>query len=111
MAVGASCYGIWNAWITGHADTARERDERMRRVLEGTQRNPYVTVLAQATTANLHLMLRQFARAEALAAEALASCEEHGFGDAPIWARTPLGLARAELGRTAEGVGLLRQKK
>jgi predicted ATPase len=54
-------------------------------------------------------MLREFVRAEALAAEALSSCEEHGFADAPIWAWTPLGLARAELGRTAEGVALLRQ--
>jgi hypothetical protein len=48
----------------------------------------------------LHAMLREFARAEALAEEALASCEEHGFHEAAIWARIPLGLARAELGRT-----------
>jgi class 3 adenylate cyclase len=101
-------WGGWNAWITGHADTARERYERMRRVLEGAQRNPYVTAMAQMSTASLHIMLRDFARAEALAEEALASCEEHGF-DLANWAGIHLGLARAELGRTTEGVALLRQ--
>src|SRR5215469_14103970 len=45
----------------------------------------------------------------ALAREALASAEQHGFAGATIWPRTPLGLARAELGQAAEGVALLRQ--
>src|SRR5262249_18506482 len=101
--------GSWNALISGHADAARERVERMRRILEGTHGNPFVTALAQSSAARLHVLLRDFARAEALAGEALTSCEEHGFAEAAIWARTPLGLARAELGRTAEGVALLRQ--
>jgi class 3 adenylate cyclase len=102
--------GSWNAWITGHPDAARERVGRMRRVLEGTQPNPYVTVIAQIVAGNLHTMLRQFARAEALAGEAIASCEEHGFpGGTPSLARAELGLARAELGHTAEGVSLLRE--
>jgi predicted negative regulator of RcsB-dependent stress response len=101
--------GSWNAWITGHADAALERDERMRRVLEGARRDPFVTATVQTSTAILHTMLREFARAEAIGGEALATCEEHGFPEAAIWARIPLGLARAELGRTAEGVALLRQ--
>jgi predicted ATPase len=54
-------------------------------------------------------MLREFARAEAIAAEALASSEQHGFLQVAIYALTPLGLARAELGHTADGVALLRQ--
>jgi class 3 adenylate cyclase/tetratricopeptide (TPR) repeat protein len=94
-----------NAWITGHADAARERVERIDR----TQRNPYVTAAAQIMTADLHAMLREFPRAEALALEALASCEEQGFPEAAISARRVLGLAQAELGRTTEGVALLRQ--
>ena len=98
-------FGSWNAWITGHADAARERAERMQRVLERTQRNPFVTANVQMSAANLHaLMLREFAPAEALAGEALASCEEHGFPDAAIWACAPLGLARAELGRAEEKI-------
>jgi len=101
--------GSWNARITGHADAARERVERMCRVLEGAVRNPYVTALAPISPANLHAMLREFPRADALAGEALASCEEHGFAELAIWALSPLGLARAELGRIEEGVALLRQ--
>jgi tetratricopeptide (TPR) repeat protein len=101
--------GSWNAWITGHADAARARVERMRQVLERTQRNPWVTASAQFAAAHLHVMLREFARAEAVAGEALACCEEHGFVQVAISAQAPLGLARAELGRTAEGVTLLRQ--
>jgi tetratricopeptide (TPR) repeat protein len=107
--VGTFAFASRNAWITGHADVARERGERPRRVLEGAQRNPYATAFVQITAAYLHAMLREFPRAQALAAEALASCEEHGFPDAAIWARIPLRLARAELGRTAERVALLRQ--
>jgi len=107
--VGTFGQGGWNAWITGRADAARERDERMRRALAGAQRNPYATAAAQISAANLHAMLRDFARAEALAAEALASCDEHGLLDFAFYARTPLGLARAELGHAAEGVALLRQ--
>jgi tetratricopeptide (TPR) repeat protein len=101
--------GSWNAWITGHADAARERVELMRRVLEVARRNPYVTATARALTADLYTLLREFGRAEGLAGEALASAEEHGFPDVAIWARVPLGLARAELGHTAEGVVLIRQ--
>jgi len=54
-------------------------------------------------------MVREFARAEALASEALASAQQHGLPEATIWARVPLGLARAELGHAAEGVALLPQ--
>jgi class 3 adenylate cyclase/tetratricopeptide (TPR) repeat protein len=107
--VGTFAYASYNAWITGHSDAARQRGERMRRVLEETQRNAYVTALVQISAASLHTMLREFARVEALAGEALASCEEHGFSEADIWARTRLGLARAELGHSAQGVALLRQ--
>jgi class 3 adenylate cyclase/tetratricopeptide (TPR) repeat protein len=109
LAVSTFGPGSWNAWITGHADAARQRDERTRRVLEGAQRNPYATAVAQMSTANLHAWLREFARAEAVAREAFASCEEHGFPEVAIRARVPLGLARAELGHAAEGVALLRQ--
>ena len=101
--------GSWKAWITGHADVARERIERMRRLLQETRQMPFVTAIARRASADLHAMLREFVLAEALAGEALACCEEHGFSEGTIYPRIPLGLARAELGRTAEGVSLLRQ--
>src|SRR5262249_38897348 len=74
--------GSWNAWITGHADVARERVERMRQIMQRAQRNPYATAIAQIAEANLHVWLREFAWADALAGEALASAEEQGFPDA-----------------------------
>jgi class 3 adenylate cyclase/tetratricopeptide (TPR) repeat protein len=102
--------GIGNAWITGHADAARERQVCMRRLLQGAQQNRFVTALAQIAAANFHaIMLREFVPAEALAAEALASSEEHGFPEAAILARISLGLTQAELGRTTEGIALLRK--
>jgi class 3 adenylate cyclase/tetratricopeptide (TPR) repeat protein len=107
--VGTFGYASWNSWITGHADAARERDDHVRLVRGRAQRNQYVIAMAQISAANMHAMFREFARAEALAGEALAWAEEHGFVAATLWARTFLGLARAELGRTAEGVALLRE--
>src|SRR5262249_29989553 len=80
--------GSWNAWITGHADVARARAESMRRVLLGTQQYSHVTIAAQLSAAVLHAMLREFALAEALAREALASAEEHGSSEPAIWARS-----------------------
>ena len=95
LEIGTFGFGSLNAWITGHADAARERIERMRRVLEGAQRNQYAITFAQIGAAPLYAMLREFARADALAREALVSCEEHGFPEGAIYARTTLGLARA----------------
>jgi tetratricopeptide (TPR) repeat protein len=108
MVVSTFGQGSWNAWITGHADAARERVERMRGLLQGIQ-DPFVTAIARRAAATLQAMLREFARAEALAGEVLASSEQHGFAEGGIYPRIPLGLARAQLGRTAEGVALLRQ--
>jgi tetratricopeptide (TPR) repeat protein len=95
-----------NAWVTGRADAARER---MRRCLEGIQRNPYDITTGQLMAAALHTFLGDFAQAEALAAGALSYSEQHGFPDLVAWSLPALGMARAGLGHTGEGVGLLRQ--
>jgi len=101
--------GSWIAWITGHADAARERVECMLRLLLGSRQIPFLGATARRAAASLYAMLREFARAESLAREAFASAEEHGFAEGTLYIHIPLGLARAELGRTAEGVALLRQ--
>jgi hypothetical protein len=95
-----------NAWCAGRVDAARERN---RRALEGGQRDPFELTIPKNTTAALHLYLREPARAEALAAEAFAYSEEHGFPELALWSLMLLGGARAEVGRTGEGVALLRQ--
>jgi tetratricopeptide (TPR) repeat protein len=101
-------FGIasWLAWMTGRADTARER---VRRCLEGTQRNPYDVAFGQMYAAFLYGLLGEFERAEALAAKALAQSEERGFPEVALWSVVMLGRARGELGRTGEGVALLHQ--
>jgi tetratricopeptide (TPR) repeat protein len=95
-----------SAWVGGRADIARER---IRGCLEGTQRNPYDVAFGQMMAAFLYVLLGEFERAEALAAKALAQSEERGFPDVVRWSLAYLGWARGELGRTGEGVALLRQ--
>ncbi len=101
-------FGIasWLAWITGRADTARER---VRRCLEETRRNHYDVAFGQFTAAWLHVLLGEFEPAEALAAKALSQSEERGFPEVALWSLASLGRARGELGRTAEGVDLHHQ--
>jgi class 3 adenylate cyclase/tetratricopeptide (TPR) repeat protein len=98
--------GSWSAWLAGRADAARER---VRRCLEGTQRNRYDVALGQLMAAFMHVFLGEFERAEALAAEALSQSEECGFPDLVRWSLPVVGLARGELGRTGEGIALLRR--
>jgi tetratricopeptide (TPR) repeat protein len=95
-----------NAWITGHGDAARER---IRAVLEGPQRSRYDVAFAQSLAADMHALFGEFTQAEALAARALSQAEEHGFIEPAACSVPALGLARAELGSTSEGVALLRQ--
>jgi class 3 adenylate cyclase/tetratricopeptide (TPR) repeat protein len=94
------------AWVAGHADTARER---IRRCLDGTQRNHYHIVFGQIMASVLSACLGEFERAEALAAKALSQSQELGFPELMLWALPSLGQARSELGRTGEGIALLRQ--
>jgi tetratricopeptide (TPR) repeat protein len=104
----AAAFGMasWNAWVLGHPEVARER---IRCARERTQRDPYDLAVLNQMVAVLHAFMREFREAEAAAAEALANSERCGFPELAIWHRIPLGIARAELGRTAEGVDLLRQ--
>jgi class 3 adenylate cyclase/tetratricopeptide (TPR) repeat protein len=99
-------YASLCAWVAGRADTARER---IRRCLEGTARTPYDVTFGQVMAANLYALLGEFERAEALAANALSQSEERGFPEVVLWSLPTLGWARGELGRTGEGIALLRQ--
>jgi predicted ATPase len=53
--------------------------------------------------------MREQEAAEALAARALELCEKHGFPSDAAESRCALGHARAQLGRAAEGITLIRQ--
>jgi class 3 adenylate cyclase/tetratricopeptide (TPR) repeat protein len=104
--VGAFGIGSWNAWVAGRAEIARER---IRRCLEGTQRNPYEVAYGQVMAANLFALLREFEQAEDLAAKTLQQSEERGFPDLAFRSLGVLGYARGELGRPGEGIALLRK--
>jgi DNA-binding winged helix-turn-helix (wHTH) protein/tetratricopeptide (TPR) repeat protein len=104
----AAAFGVasWDAWVLGRPEVARER---IRCARERTQRDPYDLAVLNQMVAVLHAFMREFGEAEAIAAEALAYSEQRGFQEFATWHRIPLGIARAELGRTAEGVALLKQ--
>jgi predicted ATPase len=52
--------------------------------------------------------MREYVQAEALAAQALELSEKHQFVEMAELSRPILGQARAQLGRTAEGIALIR---
>jgi len=93
------------AWMSGRADSARER---MSRVLAQGEQNPLDGTYSHTMCAVLHVHLREMAQAEDLASRASAEAAKHGILNFANWAQVPLGLARAALGHPAEGVALIR---
>jgi class 3 adenylate cyclase/tetratricopeptide (TPR) repeat protein len=94
----------WAAWTLGRAEVAREREARLMAVAK----NPYNIALSGCFLAVLHNRFGEYEQAEVLAAQALELSQQHQF---PFWAGQALcglGLARSQLGRVAEGIGLIR---
>ena len=106
-AIAAFGWASWNAWILGRADIARERMARMKAAVNPA--NPHDLAWSELLAAVLHAFMRENDTAEALAARALDLCEKHGFPNEEAFSRCLLGQARAELGRAAEGIALIRQ--
>jgi len=106
-AVNAFGYGALNALALGQADIARERLARMMAAVD--QNNPSHQVKLVFLPAWFHLNMREYERAEALAARAVELSEQHPFTNYADVARFFLGAARAHLGRATEGMALLRE--
>jgi DNA-binding winged helix-turn-helix (wHTH) protein/tetratricopeptide (TPR) repeat protein len=104
----AAAFGMasWDAWVLGRPEVARER---ILCASKRTRRDPYELAVLNQMVAVLHAFMREFREAEAAAAQALIDSGRRGFPELAMWHRIPLGIARAELGRTAEGVALLKQ--
>jgi len=104
---GVTAFGVasWNAWTLGRADVAREREARMMAL----KTNRYGTAAKAFFAASLRTRLREYEQAEALAVQALELCEQHQFPWIAALSRTCIGHARAQLGRVAEGIGLMRR--
>ena len=106
----ANTFGLaaLNAWTLGRAEAA---GDRVRQAVAAARENnsPYDLAFAQQEEGSLQVLLRQPKQAEASSAQALALSEKHGFPYFAAVCRSPLGWARAQLGRRGEGVALIRQ--
>ena len=96
--------GSWNAWTLGRADVARER-----MIAAEKCNSPYDVAHSRYHAACLHLYIREYEQAEALAACALELGEKHEFPQIAAQSRCALGHARAALGRSTAGIDLIRQ--
>jgi len=96
------------AWILGRADSARERIAQAVAFARDTK-YPYDLAMALLFKGYLHRFQKEPRQVEAVGAQLLSLSEEHGFAYACDLARGLIGWARAQLGRTAEGVSLIRQ--
>jgi tetratricopeptide (TPR) repeat protein len=105
IAVNALAFGSYNAWLLGRANVAREREAQMMAVANRGS----LFEIANSGYLTLALYLRQYERAEALAARAIQLAEKHQLPNPAARSRTVLGLARAHLGRASEGVALIQQ--
>jgi len=99
-------WASWTAWMLG-ADVAHERLAKMR--LAVNPANDHDLPWSDTREAELHVLMREHEGAEASAARALALCEKHLFPSDAAISRCALGHARAELGRAADGIALIRQ--
>jgi class 3 adenylate cyclase/tetratricopeptide (TPR) repeat protein len=95
------------AWILGRADGARERIARAVAFAQDSKR-PYDLAMALLFEGYLHRFQREPRRAEVAGSQLLSLSEEHGFSYACDLARGVIGWARAQFGRTSEGISLIR---
>jgi tetratricopeptide (TPR) repeat protein len=70
--------------------------------------NPYDLAMSGYLGAYLRVYMRQYEQAVSLAMRVLELCEKHEFPQLARITRCVLGQARVQLGRTAEGVELIR---
>ncbi len=105
--VAAFAFASWNARMLGHIDVARERITRMMAIVNGS--NPYEVAFSWMFDALHRFGLREYEQAEASAARALELAEKHHIPQPTPFSRFILGQARAQLGRTTEGIALIRR--
>jgi tetratricopeptide (TPR) repeat protein len=95
------------AWMLGRTNVARERMARAMAAAIGN--NPFDVAHSGYWAVRLHVYLREYEKAEALAARALELSEKHHLKLVAALSRVGLGEARAQLGRATEGIGLISQ--
>jgi class 3 adenylate cyclase/tetratricopeptide (TPR) repeat protein len=106
IAARTSSHASWNAWITGRTDEARARTRRAVATIED---DAYARAVVQWGSSLLHAMLREPEKAAILAAQSIATADEHGFRYHDWLARMLRGWAQAQLGHPEEGASLIRE--
>jgi class 3 adenylate cyclase/tetratricopeptide (TPR) repeat protein len=100
-------FASWNAWTLGEAHSARQREAKMMAIVN--RDNPFEMAFLGFLAAQLRIWTREYDQAEALAARAVELSDERQFPWLAALSRAALGHARARLGRTSEGIALIRQ--
>jgi class 3 adenylate cyclase/tetratricopeptide (TPR) repeat protein len=95
------------AWMLGRIDVARTRMAKMTSAVD--PKNLHDLAFSGFSQASLHIFLREFDQAEAVAARALEISEKNQFPYETALCGCALGLARARLGHASEGVALIRR--
>jgi class 3 adenylate cyclase/tetratricopeptide (TPR) repeat protein len=98
----------WNAWMLGRADVASDRIAKMRATVNPA--NPHDQPWSEGHAAILHNLMRKNGNEQAtvLAVQWLKAYE-HRFPNEAAFARCLLGIMQARLGRTTDGIVLIRE--
>jgi tetratricopeptide (TPR) repeat protein len=94
-------------WVLGYPDRALARAHETL-ALARSQRQPMTLAFALLVTQGLHLNRGEIAEAIALGDETIALCREYELLQEREWSRSFQGAALAALGRTSEGIDLLK---
>ena len=94
-------------WFTGRFDEARTALAIAERHVAGTG-DPQGRAFVSLFASELALLSGEFERAERIAADNVALCEEHGIASERLWCMTYLGVAKAARGDTDAGIAMMR---
>jgi tetratricopeptide (TPR) repeat protein len=100
-------FGAYCAFLAGRVNVARERMTNAAAAVNPT--NPYHRSMADGAAAVVHMAIRENEEAEIVAARALELCEKHKIPSLAAFSRCLLGHVRAQLGRPADSVELIRR--
>ena len=102
----AFCAAALTAHLLGRIEVARERIGQM--MAATNKSNPFESAFSGSLATLLHLQMREYEQAEAVAARALDLSEKNQLPQAIGFLRCLLGRARVKLGRPTEGIALIR---
>jgi len=95
------------AFLSGRVNAARDRMTNAGAAVHLT--SPYHQSYADMTAASLHTLIRENEEAKIVAARALELSEKHKIASVAALSRCLLGHARAQPGRPADGIELIRR--